>query len=610
MKDFLDLLRDGFLIGDGAFGTYLNQKGRPANICKTEENLKNPDLVVQIHREYIEAGAKVIETNTFDGNLLKLSLFELEDKFELLNRLAVQNAKKAAKGKDVFIAGSIGPTNALLKPYGNLVEEDYRDIFSAQAKVLIDEGVDLIILETFSSLLEIENAVKGIRRIDSSIPIVAEITLLEDGLTKFGDSPETCFNTLLKAGADVVGINCTLGPAELFSHYRPYFERFKNTLLSAMPNAGYPVSVGDRVVYPVSDEYFKEYGILFIENGVNLVGGCCGTTPSHINKLVEAAKQLEFERKKSKIVFLEAIMVKEEEQEETLFDDQLPEVFEKLGREFVVSVEANPPKSPSPEKQLKKLKPLKQLGIDAVNIAENPLARVRMSAMVYAFYIKTVLGLEPILHITCRDRNLIGLQSDLLGAYALGVRGILALTGDPTSVGEFPEATGVFDINSVGIVEMVSRMNKGFDFGMNKIKGKTNIFVGVAFNPLAYNPDKELKKLEQKIEAGAKFLQTQPVYSERVLETLAKVRERFNIPVLVGILPLKSYAHARFLNNEFPGINIPDDVLKSLEGSGKDFEKGIGIAREILEKAKNYVDGAYLMPPFNRFDILEKILEV
>ncbi len=610
MKDFLDLLRDGFLIGDGAFGTYLNQKGRPANICKTEENLKNPDLVVQIHKEYIEAGAKVIETNTFDGNLLKLSLFELEDKFELLNKLAVQNAKNATKGREIFIAGSIGPTNALLKPYGNLVEEDYRDIFSAQAKVLIDEGVDLIILETFSSLLEIENAVKGIRRIDSSIPIVAEITLLEDGLTKFGDSPETCFNTLLKAGADVVGINCTLGPAELFSHYRPYFERFKNTLLSAMPNAGYPVSVGDRVVYPVSDEYFKEYGILFLENGVNLVGGCCGTTPSHINKLVEAAKQLEFERKKSKIVFLEATMAKEEEQEEALFDDQLPEVFEKLGREFVVSVEANPPKSPSPEKQLKKLKPLKQLGIDAVNIAENPLARVRMSAMVYAFYIKTILGLEPILHLTCRDRNLIGLQSDLLGAYALGVRGILALTGDPTSVGEFPEATGVFDINSVGIVEMVSRMNKGFDFGMNKIKGKTNIFVGVAFNPLAYNPDKELKKLEQKIEAGAKFLQTQPVYSERVLETLAKVRERFNIPVLVGILPLKSYAHARFLNNEFPGINIPDDVLKSLEGSGKDFEKGIGIAREILEKANNYVDGAYLMPPFNRFDILEKILEV
>ncbi len=609
MKGFLELLSDGFLIGDGAFGTYLNQKGRPANICRTEENLKNPDLVIQIHREYIEAGAQVIETNTFDGNLLKLSQFELEDKFELLNRLAVQNAKKAAKVKEVFIAGSIGPTNALLKPYGNLVEEDYRDIFSAQAKVLIDEGVDLIILETFSSLLEIENAVKGIRNIDSSIPIVAEITLLEDGLTKFGDSPETCFDTLLKAGADVVGINCTLGPAELFSHYRPYFERFKDTLLSAMPNAGYPVSVGDRVVYPVSEEYFKEYGILFLENGVNLIGGCCGTTPSHINKLVEAAKQLGFERKKSKIVFLEAAMEKEEEQEEALFDDQLPEVFEKLGREFVVSVEANPPKSPSPEKQLKKLKPLKQLGIDAVNIAENPLARVRMSAMVYAFYIKTVLGLEPILHITCRDRNLLGLQSDLLGAYALGVRGILALTGDPTSVGEFPEATGVFDINSVGIVEMVSRMNRGFDFGMNKIKGKTNMFVGVAFNPLAYNPDKELKKLEQKIEAGAKFLQTQPVYSEKVLETLAKVKEKFNIPVLVGILPLKSYAHARFLNNEFPGINIPEYVLKSLEDSGKDFEEGIGIAREILEKAKNYVDGAYLMPPFNRFDILEKILE-
>ena len=609
MKDFLTSLKEKFLIADGAFGTYLNQKGRPANICRTEENLKNPELVVQIHKEYIEAGAKVIETNTFDGNILKLSLFELEDKFELLNKLAVQNAKKAAKGKEVYIAGSIGPTNALLKPYGNLIEEDYIDIFSSQAKVLIEEGVDLIILETFSSLIEIENAVKGIRKIDSSIPVVAEITLLEDGLTKFGDSPETCFTTLLEAGANVVGINCTLGPAELFNHYRPYFDRFKNTLLSAMPNAGYPVTVGDRVVYPVSEEYFKEYGILFLENGVKFVGGCCGTTPSHINKLVEASKQLEIERKKSTITFLETTLIKEEEQEEALFDNELPEVFRKLGKEFIISVEANPPKSPSPEKQLKKLKHLKELGIDAVNIAENPLARVRMSAMVYAFYIKTVLGLEPILHLTCRDRNIIGLQSDLLGAYALGVRGILALTGDPTSVGEFPEATGVFDINSVGIVEMVSRMNKGFDFGMNKIKGRTNMFVGVAFNPLAYDLNKELKKLEQKVDAGAKFLQTQPIYSEEVLETLAKVKKRFNIPVLVGILPLKSYAHARFLDNEFPGINIPEHILKSLENSGKNFEKGVGIAREILEKAKVYVDGAYLMPPFNRFDIVEKIMK-
>ncbi|WP_236578205.1 methylenetetrahydrofolate reductase [Thermotomaculum hydrothermale] len=274
-----------------------------------------------------------------------------------------------------------------------------------------------------------------------------------------------------------------------------------------------------------------------------------------------------------------------------------------------MSVEANPPKSPSPERQLKKIKHLKELGVDAVNIAENPLARVRMSAMVYSFYIKTILGLEPILHVTCRDRNLIGLQSDLLGAYALGVRGILALTGDPTSVGEFPEATGVFDINSVGIVEMVSRMNKGFDFGMNEIKGRTNLFPGVAFNPLAYDRDKELKKLEQKIEAGAKFLQTQPVYSEDVLEYLAEIREKFSIPILVGILPLKSYAHARFLNNEFPGINIPQDILKSLENSGKNFEKGIEIAREILIKAKQYVDGAYFMPPFNRFDIIEEILK-
>ncbi len=610
MNDFLKSLREKFLVADGAFGTYLNQKGRPANICRTEENLKNPDLVVQIHKEYIEAGAGLIETNTFDGNILKLSLYELEDKFELLNRLAVQNAKKAAKGKDVFIAGSIGPTNALLKPYGNLIEEDYIDIFSSQAKVLIDEGVDLIILETFSSLIEIENAVKGVRKIDSSIPVVAEITILEDGLTKFGDSPDTCFDTLLKIGADVVGINCTLGPAELFNHYRPYFKRYENTLLSAMPNAGYPVNVGDRVVYPVSEEYFKEYGILFLENGVRLVGGCCGTTPSHINLLVNAAKQLEVEKTKSSVSFLETTIRIEEEQEETLFDDQLPDVFQKLGREFVVSVEANPPKSPSPEKQLKRIKHLKELGIDAVNIAENPLARVRMSAMVYAFYIKTVLGLEPILHVTCRDRNIIGLQSDLLGAYALGVRGILALTGDPTSVGEFPEATGVFDINSVGIVEMISRMNKGFDFGMNRIKGKTNIFAGVAFNPLAYDRKKELKKLEQKVEAGAKFLQTQPVYSEKVLEYLAKVKEDFNIPVLVGILPLKSYAHANFLNNEFPGINIPDHILKTLENSGKNFEAGIDIAREILNKAKYYVDGAYLMPPFDRFDIVEEILKV
>ncbi len=609
MKDFLKVINEKYIITDGAIGTYLNQKGRPATICKTEENLKNPELVVQIHKEYIEAGAQLIETNTFDGNILKLSLYELEDKFELLNRLAVQHARKAAKGRDVFVAGSIGPTNALLKPYGNLTEEDYLSIFYNQAKVLIDEGVDLIILETFSSLIEIENAVKGVRKVDSSIPIVAEITLLEDGLTKFGDSPDTCFETLIESGADVVGINCTLGPAELFNHFRPYFERFSSTPLSAMPNAGYPVTVGERIVYPVSEEYFKEYGILFLESGVKLIGGCCGTTPEHIKRLSEGAREFEDKKFRTSVAFFENVVVSEDEEVEIVHDNELPEVFKKLGSEFVISVEANPPKSPFPERQLKRIKHLKKMGVDAINIAENPLARVRMSAMVYAFYIKTILGLEPILHITCRDRNIIGLQSDLLGAYALGVRGILALTGDPTSVGEFPEATGVFDVNSVGIVEMISRMNRGFDFGMNKIKGKTNIFVGVAFNPLAYDEKKELEKLEQKIKAGANFLQTQPVYSEDVLEYLAKVKEMYNIPVLVGILPLKSYAHARFLNNEFPGINIPDHILKLLESSGKNFEVGIKIAKEILRKSRQYVDGAYLMPPFDRFDIVESILK-
>jgi len=608
MRDFLKVLEERFIIADGAIGTYLNQKGRPANICRTEENLKNPELVINIHKEYIEAGAGLIETNTFDGNILKLSLYELEDKFELLNKLAVQHAKEAARGRDVFIAGSIGPTNALLKPYGNLTEKDYREIFGMQAKILIDEGVDLIVLETFSSLLEIENAVKGIREIDDSIPIVGQITLLEDGLTKFGDNPETCFKTLLEAGANVVGINCTLGPAELFNHFRPYFDRFSHTYLSAMPNAGYPITVGEKVVYPVSDEYFKEYGILFLQNGVKIVGGCCGTTPSHIKKLADAVKNLSFEEKKP-FVFLETSVEADEDTGDFRKENEIPLFFRKLGKEFVVSVEANPPKSPHPDRQLRRIKPLKNLGVDAINIAENPLARVRMSAMVFAFYIKTVLGLEPILHLTCRDRNLIGLQSDLLGAYALGVRGILALTGDPTSVGDFPEATGVFDINSIGIVEMITRMNEGYDFGMNKIKGKTDIFAGVAFNPLAYDRDKELKKLEAKIKAGAKFLQTQPVYSENVLEYLGEIRDKFKIPILVGVLPLKSYAHASFLNNEFPGIEIPDEILNSLKNSGKNFEKGVEIAGNILKNAKNYVDGVYLMPPFNRFDIVEEILK-
>lgn len=608
MKDFLEKLKKSFLICDGAIGTYLNQKGRPAGISTVEENLKNPDLIIQIHKEYIEAGAQVIETSTFDGNILKLSLFELEDKFELLNRLAVQNARKAAKGKSVYIAGSMGPTNALLKPYGNLVEDDYISIFYNQAKVLIDEGVDLIILETFSSLLEIENAVKGVRKADSSIPIVAEITILEDGLTKFGDRPDTCFDTLLSAGADVVGINCTLGPAELFAHYSNYFQRFDNTLLSAMPNAGYPITVGDRIVYPVSEEYFKEYGLLFLKNGVNLIGGCCGTTPSHIKKLSDAINNLEIEQNKARWI-IEPPLIEEEVSGDKLDTNEVPEFFKKLGEKFVVSVEVDPPKGPSPDRQLRKIKPLKELGIDAVNIAENPLARVRMSAMVFAFYIKTVLGLEPILHITCRDKNLLGIQSEILGACALGVRGILALTGDPTSAGDFPDATSVFDIDSVGIVEMVSRMNRGYDFGMNKLKDITNIFTGVAFNPLSYDIEKELRKLQQKIDAGADFVQTQPVYSEKVLEFLAEVKERFNIPVMVGVLPLKSFAHANFLNNEFPGIEIPEEIVKKLEKGGKNFEVGIEIARSLIEKAKNYVDGVYLMPPFNRFDIVKLILE-
>ncbi len=606
MKSFLETLKEKTIIGDGAFGTYLNQKGRPPASCRSEENLKNPELVISIHKEYIEAGADVIETNTFDANIVKLSQFDLEDQFVLLNRLAVQNAKKAARGTNVFVAGSLGPTNALLKPYGKLTEEDYRDIFSSQAKILINEGVDLLIFETFSSLIEIEEAVKSVREFDKAIPIVANITILEDGLTKFGDRPDTCFKTLLEAGADVVGINCTLGPAELFNHFRVYFKEFENEYLSAMPNAGYPIAVGDKIVYPVSENYFKEYGILFIENGIDFFGGCCGTTPTHIKKLKDALKEKGLKNAR-KSVYLEKPEISDEDHS-FVEEHQTPEFFEKLGKEFVISVEVSPPRGVKTDKVLNMLSVLKQSGVDAVNVAENPLARVRMSAMVFSHFVKRELGLEPILHITCRDKNLLGMQSDLLGAYALGIRGILALTGDPTSVGDFPEATGVFDIDSVGILEMIKRLNNGFDFGMNKIKGKTDLYPGAAFNPLAPDIGKELSKLEKKIEAGAFFLQTQPVYNEKVLEFLAKISEKYAIPVLVGVLPLKSYAHAVFLNNEFPGIEIPEHILKALYNTGKDFEKGKELAADLIKLAKDYVSGVYIMPPFNKFDIVKEIL--
>ncbi len=607
MNLFLEKLQKGTLLCDGAMGTLLYTRGVSYYQCFDELNLSNPKVVQRVHQDYIKAGAEIIETNTFGANRFKLASHGFEEKVREINLRGAKIAREAREieGRDIFVAGSIGPIGQRIYPFGEITLKQVREAYLEQAEGLLEGGVDLFIVETISDLREMKEAVSAIRS-TCQLPIMASMTFGEDGKTLMGNTPEEVAEVLDKLEVEVIGANCSVGPLKMYEVIQIMKSKTQK-FISAQPNAGLPHFVEGRYIYLTSPEYMAEYTERFIRAGVNIVGGCCGTTPEHIKMMSQVIKKLNsgITSKTEPDIFLEEEV--EEEKIETPLMELSP-FARNLGKKFLVSVEIDPPKGTNPEKIIQVAEKLKKSGIDAVNIADSPMAKVRMGCLSLAYLLREKTGIDVILHLTCRDRNLMGLQSDLIGAHALGIRNILAITGDPPSLGDYPHMTAVYDVDSIGLVKIIQKLNSGTDWAGNSIGTPTSFFAGVGVDPNAEDWDRELDRLREKEKAGANFIFTQPLYDLETLERFFRRIEGIKLPIFIGLLPLQSTRHTEFLHNEVPGIRIPDKIRERMKQAGeRGAEEGVRICKELLKEAKSLVSGVYLIPSFGRF---EQVLEV
>lgn len=609
-RQFLDLVHEKVLLCDGAMGTMLYSKGVYINSCFDELNLTNPELVREIHREYIQCGVDIIETNTFGANPYKLKKFGLEEKVHEINRAGAQIARIEA-GEEIFVAGSIGPLGLKIEPWGPTSIQEAEEAFREQAEALLEGGVDFIILETFSDINEIHQAIKAVQKISGDVVFMAEMTIEEDGNSLYGTTPEVFTAKLEEWGAPVIGLNCSVGPDAMLRCIERMTE-ITEIPLSAMPNAGIPREVEGRNIYLCSPEYMAEYSKRFILTGVKVVGGCCGTTPSHIKAIRASIKALQPPKKR---VIHVSFPLEEEETALRIKKRDKSELARKFeDKEFVISMEIVPPRGIDPSQAIEKAKMLKHSGIDCVNIPDGPRASARMSAMALALILNSVVKVETILHYACRDRNLLGMQSDLLGLYTQGIKNILIITGDPPKLGDYPDATAVFDVDSIGLTNVVNYLNQGIDIGGKKLSKPTGFHIGVAANPGAVNLDYEISRFEHKVEAGAEFAITQPVFEIALLENFLKRVEHCRIPVLAGIWPLSSLRNAEFMHNEVPGATIPQDIMERMrkaqeEGSERARKEGVAIARETLALIKDEVEGIQISPPLGKYELALEVLE-
>lgn len=608
IEPFLERLRQGPILCDGAMGTQLYARGIPFEHCFDELNLSNPDVVRDIHLDYIRAGAEIIETNTFGANRMRLSRHNLEDKVREINRRGGQIARECAKRSDqpVYVAGSVGPLGKPLMPYGSVSTQSAYEAFREQIEGLIEGGVDLLILETFPDLREMEQAVAA-AKVVADVPVIAQMTFGEDGITVRGDEPATIVARLEALGVDVIGANCSVGSQPMLAVVEQMAE-VSSTPLSAQPNAGFPAYVEGRFVYLSSPEYMASYAKRMVEAGAVIVGGCCGTTPEHIARLRDAIQDLRPPELRRTTVTITL----SEERPVPFVAVPLREptnLARKLGNDFVITVEIDPPKGFNLSKVVPKLDQLQESGVvDAVNIADSPRAQARMSASAMATLVQNRLGMETILHVTCRHRNLVALHSELLGAHAMGVRNVFIVMGDPPRIGDYPNATAVSDIAPSGLIRLIKGFNQGVDMAGKAIEEPTSFFVGAAFDPGAENLDRELRVLDKKVDSGADFLLTQPVYDPEVIERVLQRIGEFPIPVIMGVLPLYSFRHAEFLHNEVPGISIPDPIRQRMKEAGDvGLDIGIELARELLTAVRDHIHGAYVMPPFGRYDVVAKV---
>ncbi len=611
-RSFIEEIQDNIIVADGGMGTMLYAKGVYLNRCYDEMNLSEPKKVQEIHRQYIEAGAELIETNTFGANPVKLGPHGLGERTEEINRRGAQMAREVA-GADIWVAGSVGPLGKPLSPIGKISSDEAKDFFRVQIKGLIGGGVDLILFETIGDIQELVIALK-VAREECNLPIIAMATFPSEGRTLFGYTPEEVTTAMTREGADIVGANCSEGPHDMLST----IERLKlanpDLPVAAMPNAGSPQLHDDRVIYMSSPEYMAEYARRFIFAGAHLVGGCCGTTPAHIRSIKSMVKAL----KPPKRATLSAVPLEKAQIVEPAPIEERSPLGAKLahksvlGHKFIVSVELNPPLGHDVKKILEAADRLRYNGVDAVNIPDGPRASARIGALHTASLIQQWTGMETVLHYTCRDRNLLGIQADLLGAYAMGLRNVLAVTGDPPKLGNYPHATAVYDVESIGLVRVLQGLNKGVDLAVNPIGTPTRFLIGVGANPGATDLDREERRFRFKVEAGANFCMTQPVFEPRLLEEFLDRIKDCRIPILVGILPLASYRNAEFLHNEVPGMQIPEPLrerMRKATSKEKARAEGIAIAREALLATRSMVEGAYIMPPFGRVELALRVLD-
>jgi len=610
-QEFRNLLPGRVFVADGAMGTMLYAKGVFINRSYDELNLSAAAMVKHIHQEYVKAGAEILETNTFGANRARLSAFGIAEKLEAINQAGVRLAREAA-GDSAFVAGAIGPLGVRIEPLGPTSFGEAREIFREQAHALMDAGVDLFILETFYDLNEIREAIHAVRDIagDDTV-VIAQVTITDDGSMRDGTDTETFTRQLNAMPADVIGLNCSTGPKitlETIERMKPFTDK----PLSAMPNAGHPAWVEGRNIYLCSPEYMAQYARRFLWAGVQVIGGCCGTTPEHIKLVRSEARSLNPAKEAATVV----VDIPARPQAQAL--PKVPVAKKStLGAKiaagkFVTFVEILPPRGVDASKEIEGARDCAQAGIDCINVPDGPRASARLSAQVTCQLIQQQAAIETVLHFCCRDRNILGIQSELLGAHAAGVRNLICITGDPPRMGTYPDATAVFDVDAIGLTNIVNNLNQGLDIGGNPMGSQTALLLGVGANPGALNMDEELRRFEWKVQAGAEYVVTQPVFDLALLEEFLKRTEHYRIPLICGIWPLTSYRNAEFMVNELR-VPVPEHFMERMRRSDsaeKARAEGVSIAREMVTRVRDIVNGVQLSAPFGRYAMAIEVAQV
>ncbi len=607
--EFRDQLERRVLVADGAMGTALYAKGVFINRCFDELNLSLPALVRDVHQEYVKAGAEILETNTFGANRKRLGAFGFGEKVRLINQAGVRIAREAARDQ-AFVAGAVGPLGIRLEPLGPTSFEEARAIFREQIDAMVEAGIDLLVLETFRDMNEIREAILAAREsAGSDTVVIAQLSIEDDGRLRDGTSTVDFTRNLDELPVDVIGLNCSSGPKVMLETVEKMIA-YTNKPLSAMPNAGLPTTVEGRNLYLCSPEYMAQYARRFLMNGVRIIGGCCGTTAEHIRQMKSEARSL------AHVEHAQSVVVEEPAARPKALEKIPMAEKSSLGAKlaagkFVAFVEILPPRGIDASKEVEGARLCKDAGIDCINVPDGPRASARMSAQVTCQMIQQQAGIEAVLHFCCRDRNILSIQSELLGAYTVGVKNLICITGDPPRMGTYPDATAVFDVDSIGLTNIANNLNHGLDLGGNPMGSQTGLLIGVGANPGALNMDEELRRFEWKVKAGAEYVVTQPVFDLDLLEGFLQRTAQYGLPIIAGIWPLTSYRNAEFMVNELR-VPVPEpymERMKNAETVEAARAEGIAIAREMVQRVRPLVAGVQLSAPFGRYQMAIDVAE-